>query len=119
MTTDQLISEPAMEGAHYGVQVAWLGEEWGEALIALGHHDTRLAMAAFNRHTRHFGGLANLADDPEAVAAEWADQIQQRHAVFRKPDPEEDEDQDWSWVAEWCNADNPHAVPVTLLRLEA
>lgn len=116
----ELIEKPAMEGTHYGVQVAWLGEEAGEALVALGHHDTRLVMAAFNRHTRHFGGLMNFADDPEATAADWVDEIQQRHAVFRKPDPDEDyEDPDWSWVAEWCGADNPNAIPVTLLRLEA
>lgn len=117
MTT--LIEKPEMEGTHYGVQVAWFGEEWGEALLALGHHDTRLAMAAFNRHVRHFGGLANLADDPEAVAADWIDQIKQRHGFFRKPDPEDGEDADWSWVVVWCAADNPNAVPITLLRLEA
>ncbi|NEE12016.1 hypothetical protein G3M58_36865 [Streptomyces sp. SID7499] len=117
MTT--LIDAPEMEATHYGVQVAWLGEEWGEALIALGHHDTRRILAAFNRHTRHYGGLTNLADDPDATAAEWADEIQQRHAFFRKPDPEEDEDPDWRWVAYWCEADNPNARPVTLLRLEA
>lgn len=114
-----LIAKPAMEGTHYGIQVAWLGEDWGEALIALGHHDTRHALAAFNRHARHFGSLANLADDPEATTAEWAGEIKQRHGFFRKPDPDSGEDREWSWVIEWCDADNPNATPVTLLRLEA
>ncbi|MFE2563106.1 hypothetical protein [Streptomyces mirabilis] len=120
MTTDsttrpRLIADLAMEDTHYGIGVSHIGED-GD-LIALGHHSPRRALAAFNRHMRTFVGLANLADDRSATAADWVPALQQKYAVFRTPDPENEwEDPDWSWVADWCDADVPGARPVTLLR---
>jgi hypothetical protein len=115
-TQPELITDPEMEATHYGITVAHIGED-GD-LIALGHHSDRRTLAAFNRHMRTFVGLANLADDRSATAAEWMSALQQKHAVFRAPNPTEDcwEDPDWTWVAEWCDADAPGAKPVTLLR---
>ncbi|MBZ6211696.1 hypothetical protein KVH31_34945 [Streptomyces olivaceus] len=114
-TKPQKIDAPAMENSHYGIRVSHIGED-GD-LIALGHHSDRRSIAAFNRHMRTFLGLANLADDRSATAAEWVPALQRRHCIFRTPDPENCwEDVDWSWVAEWCQPETPDAHPVTLLR---
>lgn len=45
---------------YYGVPVSDIGEDGN--LIALGHHDTRQVLAAFNRHARTFWGLTDLYD---------------------------------------------------------
>jgi len=114
-TQPELIADPAMEDTHYGIKVSHIGED-GD-LIALGHHRPLRALAAFNRHMRVFLGLDNLADDRSATAADWLPALQQKHAVFRTPDPENEfEDPEWSWVADWCEAGEPNARPVTLLR---
>lgn len=112
-TTPALIADPQMEDTHYGIPVAHIGED-GE-MLALGHHSTRRALAAFNRHARDFAGLTNLADDGSARTNDWASAISQRWAIFRKPDPQW-EDPDYTWVADWSNPDAPGARPVTLLR---
>lgn len=118
MSTDTplaLITDPVMEETHYGIKVSHIGED-GD-LIALGHHSDRRTLAAFNRHMRVFLGLANLADDRSATAADWVPALQRKHCVFRVPDPANCwEDVDWSWVAAWCDADTPDATAVTLLR---
>lgn len=111
MTTPEIVTHPEMEATHYGIQVAYIGED-GD-MIALGHHDTRRALAAFNRHARVYCGLRNLADDRDACAADWAGQIEHRMAVIRKPDF--DEDPDWRWVADWSAPDAPGARPITWL----
>lgn len=114
-TAGTRLVEPDMEDTHYGIKVAHIGDD-GD-MFALGHHSDRRILAAFNRHARTFLGLANLADDYSAKAADWTTALQRRHAVFRTPDPANEwEDPDWTWVADWCDADTEHAQPVTLLR---
>lgn len=114
-TASTRLVEPDMEDTHYGIKVAHIGDD-GD-MICLGHHSDRRTLAAFNRHSRTFLGLANLADDRSSKAADWTSTFQRRHAVFRTPDPANCwEDPDWTWVADWCDADTANAQPVTLLR---
>ena len=112
--TPEIITDPEMEATHYGVQVAAIGDD-GD-LIALGHHDTRRALAAFNRHARVVWGLLNLQDSRAAIAADWAQDIKPRMAVFRKADPDNlHEDPGCIWFADWSDPNSPHARPVTVL----
>lgn len=114
-STQPALTQPAMEDTHYGIGVSHIGED-GD-LVALGHHSTRRALAAFNRHARIFLGLDNLADDRSATTADFAPAIQQKHCLFRLPDPSNCwENPDWVWVADWCDPGTPGAQPVTLLR---
>ncbi|MFC8009115.1 hypothetical protein [Streptomyces cinereoruber] len=110
-----VITNPQMDGAYYGIAVCSVGED-GDA-IALGHHDDRRALAAFNAHARRHLGLVNVADDPRADAQDWLDAIRQEWVVFRTPDPEQGEDPEWIWYAEDSSETNPHARPVTFLAI--
>lgn len=70
---------PALKGfdTFYGVPVSYLGDD-GDA-VALGHHDVRTTVAAFNRLARSCG-LTNMLDDKGTaylgvalrVSAGWA-----------------------------------------------
>jgi len=64
---------PAGFSEHYGIRVACLGED-GD-MIALGHHDSRRVVAAFNRHARHHSCWFNMADDTEATYADVVDAL--------------------------------------------
>lgn len=107
-----------IEGTHYGIPVSTYGED-GD-MLAIGHHDPRRALAAFNRHSRRFLGLVNILDDRCADAGDvgnlLADLIP-RWGLFRLPRPELEEDPDYVWVMEECTADTPGAMPVTILRI--
>lgn len=46
---------------YYGVKVATLGEEC-DIYVAIGHHDPRRVLAAFNAHARQYHGLQDLTD---------------------------------------------------------
>jgi hypothetical protein len=65
---------PACFSEHYGIRVAYLGED-GD-MIALGHHDSRRVVAAFNRHARHHSCWLNMADDTEATYADVINALQ-------------------------------------------
>ncbi|SES04323.1 hypothetical protein [Streptomyces qinglanensis] len=112
----ELIDNPEMEDTHYGIQMASLGED-GDRLLALGHHEPKRVLAAFNRYARTVIGWPNIADDFTASAADWAGRLEQRWAVFRKPDPDDDEWDvpEYAWHADWSDPDAPGARPVTLL----
>ncbi|MFF5445439.1 hypothetical protein [Streptomyces sp. NPDC012888] len=97
-----MTDQPRMEAVHYGIPVAYLGHEG--AMLALGHHDPKRVLAAFDAHTRR---------DGETVAG-YADYLTPRWAVFRDPAPEYD---GCMWTADWCDPDAPGAQPVTLLDL--
>jgi hypothetical protein len=53
MTTHVTIDPPTLDGfeTHYGIPVAILGED-GDQFVALGRHDKRRVLAAFNRMCR-------------------------------------------------------------------
>lgn len=113
---DPVIVTPEPEAVHYGIPVTSIGED-GD-MLAIGHHDPRRALAAFNRHARVQWGLANVVDDRSASAAELLGDIAQGWGVFRKPWPgSEDEDPDWEWVMERCSETDEHATPYTRIRL--
>jgi hypothetical protein len=113
-THPEIIANPATEDTHYGIPVAHIGED-GD-MLALGHPGTRRAFAAFNRHARVFCGLANLADDQNAVLADWADVITEKWVIFRKADPGNCwEDPDCEWYFDLATEDAPGAQPVTIL----
>lgn len=111
------IEDPTPEGTYYGIPVAPLGED-GDTLLALGHHDPRRVLAAFNRYARTVCGWPNLADDYSATLTEWAGRIEHKRAVFRTPDPlSQWEDPDCTWIADWSDPTAPGARPVTLLEV--
>lgn len=111
--TIEPLTNPETEATYYGVPVAHIGED-GD-MLALGHPGTRRAFAAFNRHARVFVGLANLADDRRATVDEWIDQVEEKWALFRRPDPEQGEDPDYVWICDYSSKDVPGALPVTIL----
>lgn len=104
------LSDPQMEATYYGVPVAYVGED-GE-MLALGHHEPRRVIAAFNAHARCHYGLANLADDAGATAAPWFKDLHQQWAVFTAPDPAES---DYAWFTDEVTEGAPGALPVTFL----
>jgi len=104
---------PEPEATHYGIPVTAVGED-GDVL-ALGHHEPRRALAAFNRHAREQVGLLNLTDIRSSTAAECLAYITQGWALFRKPLLDDDsEDPDWEWVMVPCAATDENAIPITL-----
>jgi hypothetical protein len=108
-----VIADPEMADTNYGIRMAPIGED-GD-MIALGHHDPRKALAAFNRYARIICGLSNIADDSRALAQDWLKGIDQRWALFTVPDPEQGQDPDWTWYSTWCSPETPGALPVTIL----
>ncbi|MFB7359617.1 hypothetical protein [Streptomyces gardneri] len=108
-----LITAPQMEGSYYGITVCTTGED-GD-MLALGHHNDRRALAAFNAHARRYLGLVNVADDRRADADDWLDAIRQGWVVFRTPDPEQGDDPEWVWSADAASETTPNAQPVTFL----
>jgi hypothetical protein len=113
----ELIGDPETEDTHYGISITHVGEDGN--MLALGHHDPRKALAAFNKHARTFLDLPNLADDFSARAANWLDAIRPRWAVFTEPDPEQCEDPEWFWVAHFSDAAAPNAQPIMHLDAHA
>jgi hypothetical protein len=107
------ITDPEMEATYFGIPVVYYGED-GD-MLALGHHDPRRAIAAFNRHARKFCGLLNLEDHRHAQAQHWLDGVTHAWFVFTRPNPDEGDDPDYVWYAVPATAGNPNAVPVTLL----
>lgn len=104
-----------MEDSHYGIAVCHLGED-GD-MLALGHHEPRKVLAAFNRHARVFLGLTNLFDDRSVKAADVLEDISAKWAVFGPPDPERGEEPSYPWYADWSGtAETPGAMPVMILR---
>ena len=113
--TSELFNPSAsdMEAVHYGIPVSGYGEDG--AMLALGHHDTRRAFAAFNRHARVCCGLANLADDQGADLDDWLLCIEELWVIFRRPDPARGDDPDCAWYFDRVTAATPGAQPVTYL----
>jgi hypothetical protein len=100
------------DATHFGIPVAFVDDD-GD-MIALGHHEPRRALAAFNRHARSGGGLTNLVGDRQATADEALGCIHQRWAIIRKPDPDNPrDDPEYAWIAEWVPRDTTGAQPVT------
>jgi hypothetical protein len=106
---------PVPEDTHYGIPVMHIGED-GD-MLALGHHEPRRALAAFNRHARVFCGLANVADDRSAKASDFLNDISQRWGQFRKPIPADAEDPDCEWYLDPCAPDAPNATPYMRIRI--
>jgi hypothetical protein len=121
MTTERqpgaIIATPETEDTHYGIPVAHVGED-GD-LLALGHHDRRKTLAAFNKHARTFIGLPNVADDFSAHAEDWLNAIRLRWAVFAVPDPEMAEDPEWTWAARFSDGPIHNAQPIMYLDMHA
>lgn len=108
-----VITEPEMDATHYGVPVVYYGED-GD-MLALGHHATRRTLAAFNRHARSIG-LRNVADDLQAEAEDWLNDISEAWFVFTQPNPDEGDDPDFIWYAHQVEPGSPNAIPVMYLR---
>jgi hypothetical protein len=109
---------------HYGVHVSYVGED-GE-MIALGHHDPRRVVAAFNREARVHSFLTNMCDDSRAFYSDVADDLQQLHARLAtacdeadQPDHDDDcgecaEIRKADWFIRWdVNPEDPGAFPIT------
>lgn len=65
---------------HYGVHVSCLGED-GD-IIALGHHDTRRAVAALNRYARRDLGLSDVFDSGRLFYMDVASSVESCWAVL-------------------------------------
>lgn len=110
-----LVTEPETDDTQFGIAIAHVGEDGN--LLALGHHDKRKTLAAFNRHGRTFLGWLNLAEDHSATADEWLGLITPRWAVFAVPDPLKGQDPDCTWWATFHDAPVEGAQPVMHLRV--
>jgi hypothetical protein len=108
---------------HYGVRVAYVGDD-GE-MMALGHHEPRRVVAAFNREARVHSWLTNMCDDDRAWYRDVADDLRQEYGVLAtacegadQPDHDDDcgecyEIRKSDWYVRWGEADTPGAFPVT------
>lgn len=115
LTGPLIPTDADMQNVHYGIAVADIGDD-GD-MIALGHHDFRRVLAAFNRHARTVWGLHNVWDTRSVTVADVKPCIQQRWGVFAPPDPEQGDDTDCPWYVDWSvSADAPNAIPVTVFR---
>lgn len=75
---------------YYGVEVRTIGEDG--ALIAVGHHEPRRVIAAFNAYVREYLGYQNL-DDYRPRFGDLASRI----------------DRVWLALVPWCgDCDDPH-----------
>lgn len=72
---------PELDGFQecYGIRVSYIGDDG--AMIALGHHDHRIVIAAMNQHARSYCGLANMLDDPRATYDDVEGWLNERWAV--------------------------------------
>ncbi|MFJ9846320.1 hypothetical protein ACIRYZ_38950 [Kitasatospora sp. NPDC101155] len=109
----------------YGLPVAaLLNDHDGEyAFLALGHGlDWRRLVATANRHMRHKYDWANLLDDTTPGAMRSLRRLTETWAAFAVP-LEHSQDNGWpdevAWNITWTQADDPSAVPVTLLDLKS
>jgi hypothetical protein len=103
-----------MDAVYFGIPVSTVGED-GD-LIALGHHQERRALAAFNRFARTQWGWANVVDDRHAEAEPILDEVRSGWALFLPPDPAEGDDPDSDWYCHWTATEaTPGAVPITIL----
>ncbi|MEU0515610.1 hypothetical protein [Amycolatopsis sp. NPDC006125] len=122
-TPDQM--KPFMQ-EHHGVWVCYIGED-GD-VIALGHHEPRRVLAAFNRIARKECGLVNLVDDRNARYVEVARELHWRMArlVTACEAPEHDQDieergycyhcvslKDGGFWVDWSDPEHPDAFPIT------
>lgn len=120
---------------YFGIRVADIGED-GD-LIALGHHDPKAALAAFNAHAKKFWGLVDLLDGGQHDQNRWRwalENAKQKWAVSLtdgcrdcvKEGRREDcvdcsdvratvKDGSW-WIAYDATDDEPGAFPVTVWR---
>ncbi|BEL07866.1 hypothetical protein Q0Z83_060570 [Actinoplanes sichuanensis] len=83
MANSQLL--PDLEGFEefFGIKVSTLGEDGG--MVALGHHEPKRALAAFNAYAKSLG-FTDL-DDFSSFGGDWAkalDRIRTGQAVLRK-----------------------------------
>jgi hypothetical protein len=109
--TSELFNPSAsdMEAVHYGIPVSGYGEDG--AMLALGHHDTRRAFAAFNRHARTSFGFVNFADERDARAEDWVGEVRYGWLSFYRGDPLGD----FLWEGKVVDEGDPGAVAVTYL----
>ncbi|MCW6003896.1 hypothetical protein K1W54_04770 [Micromonospora sp. CPCC 205371] len=120
---------------YFGIRVADIGED-GD-LIALGHHDPKAALAAFNAHAKKFWGLVDLLDGAqhdqgrwlwalENVKQKWAVSLTDRCRECAKDGLREEctscsdvratiKEGSW-WIAYDAAEDEPGAFPVTVWR---
>ena len=111
---------------HYGVWVSYVGDD-GD-MVALGHHEPKRVLAAFNRYARRECGLVNITDDRRAGYAAVASDLRWRMArlVTACDSPTHDEDErdsycgrcsllgDGGWYIDWADQDAPGAFPITM-----
>ncbi len=118
---------PELDGFQecYGIRVSYIGDDG--AMIALGHHDKRVVIAAMNRHARTYCGLENMLDDPRAgyhdvergLSECWAVELHDRclecgdnpecrecHALRNRPAEE--------WCLRWGIERTPGSFPVMI-----
>ncbi|MER5641884.1 hypothetical protein ABT095_33725 [Kitasatospora sp. NPDC002227] len=110
----------------YGLPVTWLQNDQGEeiAFMALGHHGRswRRLVATANRHMRREYGWANLLDDTTPCVLTSLRRLTETWVAFAIPLDHSENlgcPDEAVWNLTWTQADDPSAVPVTLLDLTA
>lgn len=135
--TDVTLPELTGFETYHGIKVSLVGED-GDNYVALGHHEPRAALAAFNAYAQHTVGLEDLTDgSARHDRAYWQKlllAVKQCWAVLRETCDEygsashEDgcfrcaeigaEVRAGGWWLEWCvDQDAVSAFPVTTLSL--
>lgn len=118
-TTPLALTADDFEATYDGIPVCCSDEDGN--MIALGHHDPDVALAAFDRHAREFVKIENLLADPAATPedlADLADCITQNWGVAHAATEEQQDQEGWSWRLESATAETPGAVPYTFLNLD-
>ncbi|MDQ0376538.1 hypothetical protein [Amycolatopsis thermophila] len=113
---------------HYGVWVCFVGDD-GD-LVALGHHEPKRVLAAFNRYCRIELSMRNVADDRDVSYKEAAEILRWRHGrlitACESPDHDDEIRMGHSchqcallggggeWWLDWSNPEHPDAFPITM-----
>lgn len=118
-TTPYQLTASDMEAVYDDIAVCCSGED-GD-MIALGHYDPAVALAAFNRHAREYLKIANVADDDALTTeelADFADCTTAQWGIARQATAEEEANQGWVWVLTLAKKDDSGAIPYTFLALD-
>jgi hypothetical protein len=129
-----ITDDPQREGFdnYYGIWVAVIGED-SETMVALGHHNLRHALAAFNACARRLLGWTDLYDgllsrDPEKWQAVWnsleSAWAVQKYACDEAEEADHDPDcmecseiKEAGWWLTWdANSQTAGAFPVVIWR---
>ncbi len=99
-------------GTFYSVKVCYVGDD-AEFLLALGHHEPRRVIAAFNKAARHCG-FEDIYDGQRKPGVVVADELERRWAWVYWDVPHADPE---DWLIRWDAPQHDYySFPVTVWR---